>query len=211
VENLLNKMNFKKDKYLVKKNILSKEMCDFMYHYFFLRVKVADTLFKTTYISNSDTDWGTWADPQVPNTFSIYGDIATETLLMKLRPVMEKATNLKLVETYSYARVYKKGDVLKKHLDRKSCDISTTLNLGGDPWPIFLKDTNNKTIKVNLKPGDMLIYSGCELEHWREEFTGNKCIQTFLHFNKAKKKDSNQYDNRLHLGLPCWFKEKFNK
>jgi hypothetical protein len=25
-----------------------------------------------------------------------------------------------------------------------------------------------KGIKVDLKPGDMLVYSGCELEHWRE-------------------------------------------
>ena len=45
--------------------------------------------------------------------------------------------------------------------------ISTTLNLGGDPWPIYL-DPTGKTrsslgIKVDLKPGDMLIYSGCDL------------------------------------------------
>ena len=27
-------------------------------------------------------------------------------------------------------------------------------------------------IKVDLKPGDMLLYSGCELEHWRDPFPG---------------------------------------
>ena len=204
-------MSFKNNKYLIKRRIVSKEMCDFFYNYFFIKMKVADTLFKTTYISQTDVDWGIWNDSQVPGTFSTYSDIAMETLLMKLKPIMEKATALDLVETYSYARVYKKGDVLKKHTDRKSCDISTTLNLGGDNWPIFLKDKNKKIIKVNLKPGDMLVYSGCELEHWREKFKGTKCIQTFLHYNKTKTKNNNKHDGRLHLGLPSWFKDRFKK
>ena len=33
----------------------------------------------------------------------------------------------------------KPGDVLHRHKDRFSCEISTTLNLGGDPWPIHLE------------------------------------------------------------------------
>ena len=106
-------------------------------------------------------------------------------------------------------RATKKGDVLKKHIDRKSCAVSTTLNLGGDMWPIFLI-ANNKKIKVELKPGDMLIYKGCELEHWRDEFKGTKCIQTFLHYNEDKK-NANKYDGRVHLGLPNWFKNRFKK
>jgi len=32
----------------------------------------------------------------------------------------------------------KKGDELKRHKDRFSCEVSTTVNLGGDSWPIFL-------------------------------------------------------------------------
>ena len=119
--------------------------------------------------------------------------IAMETLLQEVKPVMEKHTGLKLSETYSYARIYKNGDVLASHKDRYSCEISTTLNLGGDPWPIYLDPTGKKGqagIKVDLKPGDMLIYSGCDLEHWREEFTGKDCGQVFLHYNKANSKSS---------------------
>ena len=37
--------------------------------------------------------------------------------------------------------LYKQGDELKRHKDRPSCEISTTLNLGGDPWPIFIDGT----------------------------------------------------------------------
>ena len=63
-----------------------------------------------------------------------------ETLLMKVLPKM-KETGLQLYHTYSYARAYKKGDILKRHKDRPSCEISTTINLGGAPWPIFIDGT----------------------------------------------------------------------
>ena len=54
----------------------------------------------------------------------------------------------------------------------------------------------------------MLIYSGCDLEHWREEFTGKDCGQVFLHYNKASSKTAkeNQFDNRPFIGLPSWYK-----
>jgi hypothetical protein len=55
-----------------------------------------------------------------------------ETLLMKMLPIMKERTGLDLIPTYSYARVYEKGAILKRHKDRPSCEISTTLNLGGD-------------------------------------------------------------------------------
>ena len=62
-----------------------------------------------------------------------------ETLLLACQPKMEKLTGIKLNPTYSYARIYKMGDELKRHKDRFSCEISTTMNLGGDEWPIYLE------------------------------------------------------------------------
>jgi hypothetical protein len=145
-----------------------------------------------------------------------------ETLLLYIQPILEKNTGLKLAPNYSYARIYKTGDILKRHKDRFSCEISTTLNLGGDEWPIFIeKDPkkggmkdgkyvtgNTKGIKVILKPGDMLIYKGNILEHWRDVFTGNECVQVFLHYNNTKTENSenNLFDTRPHLGLPAKFK-----
>ncbi|BCV06245.1 MAG: hypothetical protein CM15mV129_080 [uncultured marine virus] len=76
---------------------------------------------------------------QIPNTYSQYANMAMETLLLKCQPGMEKATGLKLYPAYTYARIYKKGDELKRHKDRFSCEISTTMNLGGDDWPIYLE------------------------------------------------------------------------
>ena len=204
-------MSFKKNKYSVLKKAISKELADFIFAYFLKKRKVAKFLFEQKYLSPFHTEHGIWNDDQVPNTYSHYGDIVMETLLEEVKPVMEKHTGLKLNETYSYARIYKKGDVLARHKDRYSCEISTTLNLGGDPWPIYLDPTGKTAqagIKVDLEPGDMLVYSGCDLEHWREEFKGKDCGQVFLHYNKAKSKTAkeNQFDQRPFIGLPAWYK-----
>ena len=173
--------------------------------------KVAHLLFETRWISPFTTEWGVWNDRQVPNTYSHYGDVVMETLLTKLKPKMEKETGYKLNETYAYARIYKKGDVLKRHKDRYSCEVSTTLHLGGDPWAIYLEPsgkTGRAGIKVDLNPGDMLLYAGGKVEHWRERFEGEKCCQVFLHYNNAKlpAAEKNKYDQRPFLGLPAWFR-----
>jgi hypothetical protein len=200
-------MSFKKNKYIIIKNAISKEIAKFVFDYFILKRQVAATLFETKSISPFSNSWGIWNDSQVLNTYSHYADIAMETLLIKVMPIMEKITKLKLIPNYSYARIYKKGDILKRHKDRFSCEISTTLNLGGDPWPIYLEPSCKeglKGIKVDLKPGDMLVYRGNELEHWREEFKGENCAQVFLHYNDINTKGAkeNIYDKRKHLGLP---------
>ena len=200
-----------KNNYKVIKQAISKELADFVYSYFLTKRQVARTFFDDRYISPFNNDWGVWNDPQVPETYSHYSDIAMETLLEKLTEPMSKETELNLIPTYSYARIYKKGDVLKRHKDRYSCEVSMTMNLGGDPWPIYLEpsgETDKEGIKVDLEPGDALIYRGCEVEHWREVFEGENCGQVFLHYNDAsgQNAEENRYDTRPFLGLPAWFK-----
>ena len=205
-------MSFKKNKYTIIKGAISEDLAKFCYDYFMMKKKVARTMFDTRYISQFTEYFGIWNDQQVPETYSHYSDIVMETLLVKLLPIMEKNTGLKLNPNYSYARIYKKGDILHRHKDRFSCEISTTLNLGGNSWPIYLEPSGKeglKGIKVDLKSGDMLVYRGNELEHWRESFKGENCAQVFLHYNNLKTKGSkeNIYDRRPHLGLPAWFKK----
>ena len=57
---------------------------------------------------------------------------------------------------------------------------------------------------MKLNPGDMLIYKGNELEHWREPFEGDHCAQVFLHYNNVETQgaEENLFDGRPHLGLP---------
>ena len=216
---------FKKKKYTVIKQAISKDLAIFVMNYFLMQKQVYDTCRAARYLSPFETIIGYYErkNEQIPNTYAQYANMAMETLMLKCQPIMEKTTGLKLDPNYTYARIYKKGDELKRHKDRFSCEISTTMNLGGDPWPIYLSPNENvgapdgknitvaskaKGIKVDLKPGDMLVYRGIELEHWREKFKGKKCVQVFFHYNNretpgAKK---NILDKRPHLGLPNWFR-----
>ena len=217
-------MSFKEKKYTIKKGAISKEMTSFIYDYVSLKRKTARTMFDVNYLSPYTEYFVVWNDQQVPETYSHYADIVMETLLENLRPLMEKETGLSLLPTYSYFRIYKKGDILKRHKDRAACSVSTTMNLGGDPWPIFINPNQNEGVhktqdyvpsnspgvKVELKPGDMLIYSGCDLEHWREPFEGDNNAQVFLHYNNKSEPNARaqKFDTRMHLGLPSWFKGK---
>ena len=218
---------FKKNKYGIIHQAVSKNLATFIYNYFLMKKQVYDSCLKERYISPYETLLGYYEEKhsQIPDTYACYADIVMETLMLKCQPIIEKTTGLKLQPAYTYVRLYKKEDVLKRHKDRFSCEISTTLFLGGDPWSIYLSPNENvgrpdvvksitraskaKGIKVDLKPGDMLVYRGCELEHWREKFKGKFCAQVFLHYNNKKTKGSvqNLFDKRPHLGLPAWFKK----
>ena len=206
-------------KYKVIKKAVSYELANFCYNYFLLKRDAVSFMYDNNITAESPI-LGRWDDPQVPGAYSIYGDFVMETLLMKVLPVMKEKTGMDLVPTYSYARVYQTGSELKRHKDRPSCEISTTLNLGGDNWPIFIDPTGSDNVideyknihkpgappgvEITLEPGDMLMYSGCELEHWRKPFKGKLCGQVFLHYNHANGRfaKSNLYDKRPMLGVP---------
>ena len=211
---------FEDKKYMVIRNAVSYELANFGYNYLLLKREASKWMRDNNYISKFTPGFGTWEDTQIPNTYSQYGDFFMETLMMKVFPIMQKRTRLRLVPCYTYTRVYKKGDILKRHSDRPSCEISTTLHLGGQLWPIFLDPTGTKSVineekqiikpnaptgfPIDLEVGDMLVYSGCELEHWREPFQGNHCAQVFLHYNNIDGPfgTQNKFDKRPLLGIP---------
>ena len=213
-------MSFKKNKYQVLRNAISKDLAAFCYKYLQISAEADHWMLNNGLTHAGNKLVGNFNDAQVPNSYAKYADRVMETLLVDTIKVMQKKTGLRLVPTYSYCRLYKTGNILKRHKDRPSCEISTTLNLGGDNWPIFIDPTGSDNviderkgmnkhgapngIKVDLKPGDMLIYSGCDLEHWREPFQGRLCGQVFLHYNHADGQfaKSNLYDKRPMLGIP---------
>ena len=211
---------FKEKKYMVIRNAISYELANFAFNYLLLKREAVKWMHKNNYISEFTPGFGKWNDKQVPNTYSCYGDMFMETLMMKVLPIMQQRTDMNLIPCYTYTRIYKKRDILRRHSDRPSCEISTTLHLGGDPWPIFLDPTGQKTvideykqihkpnapkgISIDLEVGDMLVYSGCELEHWREPFEGDNCAQVFLHYNNVDGPfgTQNKFDKRPLLGIP---------
>jgi hypothetical protein len=212
-------MSFKTKKYQVIKGALSKELANFIFNYMMLQRDAVDFMVKNQKVNPYNPFMGKRDDKQIPGAYSKYADWVMETLLMFMIPIMKTKTGMELIPTYSYTRLYEKGNILHRHKDRPSCEISTTLHLGGDEWPIFLDPTGGnfvideyknihkpgapKGVRVDLKVGDMLIYSGCELEHWREPFQGNVCSQVFLHYNHANGPyaKTNLFDKRPMLGV----------
>ena len=213
-------MSFKKNKYQVIRGAISKELADVAYRYLQISAEADNWMINNYTTHKGNPLVGNFHDKQVPGSYAKYSDRLMEVLLVKTIDTMQKKTGLKLVPTYSYTRLYRTGNILNRHKDRPSCEISTTLCLGGDHWPIYLDPTGENTVideykgiikpgapvgvEVNLKPGDMLIYSGCELEHWRKPFEGKLCGQVFLHYNHADGQfaKSNLYDKRPLLGIP---------
>ena len=213
-------MSFKSKKYQVIRKALSQELSNFIFNYMLLQRDAVDYMMKHNGLGPVAFFMGYRTDPQVPGPYSKYADWVMETLLEYMKPVMKAKTGMMLLPTYSYTRLYERGNILNRHKDRASCEVSATLNLGGDLWPIFLdpsgkgswvnkekgiyKPADLKGIQIDLKPGDMLIYSGCELEHWREPFKGDVCSQVFLHYNHAEGPlaKTNLFDKRPLLGVP---------
>ena len=186
----------------VLKEVITPELADFLHRYLLLKEGAARELsynygYQAPY-------WGTFTDEQVPGAWSCYGDVGLEALLIQVMPTIAEVTNTELVPTYSYTRVYRTGDSLAKHKDRPSCSISCTLNIGGDPWPIFIEDLGGGTHKCTLAPGEGIVYQGQLLDHWREELKGTECTQAFLHYNDKSSKEANLYDGRPKLGMPAY-------
>lgn len=122
-------------------------------------------------------------DDQSKNAGSFYNKKKMDELHSKLLNKMEKITRLQLFKTYTYFRIYYKGAMLAPHIDRAACEISVSLNIGGNDWALGCFDYEHNPTHVLLKPGDGLVYHGCDLIHWRPgKFKGKKLVQCFLHY-----------------------------
>jgi len=110
-----------------------------------------------------------------------------------IRMKLEKELGRKLYNTYYYDRYYFPGQELTRHADRDACEISVTVhistNLTGDDadWSIWIKTPDTyadekktqvlvpgENRSVILKPGDGMVYKGCERPHWRDPMPAGK-------------------------------------
>jgi hypothetical protein len=120
-----------------------------------------------------------------------------------LQPIIEKITGKRLLPTYSYIRIYYKNAILEKHTDRDSCEYSASICIKNDrePWNFWLKNIHDNNTCISLEEGELIIYKGNELEHWREKYNNNEHIQFFLHYVDRDGKNSEwKFDKRKKLG-----------
>ena len=134
-------------------------------------------------------------DEQCPKSLGIYDMWAFVELLVEKTPVIASITEEPMFPTYSYARMYKKNEVLERHIDRGACEVSVTLHLGSDgvEWPIYFETPDKQTVAINLKPGQAAVYLGCIAPHWRDAYEGTDYRQVFLHYVRARGKNRHCY------------------
>ena len=177
----------KEKKYIVVKNFLTSN-----------EAKLLTTYCKTMHRSNL-TNFDLKQNDNGDTCF--YGDPLMESLMLQKRKLMQDKTSLTLLPTYAFWRMYTLNSDLKPHKDRPSCEVSVTVKFGSDgkPWPIYMDGTS-----VELDDGDAVIYAGCDVEHWREEYKGDWHAQAFLHYVDANGPYTDWHkDKRELFGTTC--------
>tara|TARA_S200002703_G_scaffold79079_1_gene68078 strand:+ start:263 stop:850 length:588 start_codon:yes stop_codon:yes gene_type:complete len=192
MENYLDN-DFKDKKFKIIRNFLDEDFVRFIQQYFFIRFRSGDA--NESFLQDDQTDFG----------YSFYGDSLCETILDNSVDHLSKITGIKLLPTYSFVRLYQYGDELKLHRDRPECEISATLSLGfcDEVHPIYFSDNEDGSSphKIILNPGDLCLYRGCDLYHWREKLTQRWYLQCFLHYVDSEGPYRyNIYDGRKFLG-----------
>lgn len=129
---------------------------------------------------------GNKSDEQVPTAHSVHNPHFGLIMLCNKCFEVGKFVEANVFPTYCYSRLYRKGNVLKRHTDRMACEISVTLHLDGDKeWPIWVQTPDGEKVSVELESGDALLYLGCLIPHWREAYKGNRYSQLFLHYVRS--------------------------
>ena len=161
----------------------------------FIKEDYAISLSKQYIDSKNELD----IDKFVPDAFVSYNSILGLEILSNTLSEVSRHVEESLLPTYCYTRIYKSYDYLKKHTDRRACEISITLHLDSDdtystPWPIYIETPEGKSVGVSLKPGDAMIYLGCIAPHWREPYVGKGYYsQLFLHYVRSRGSYNDQY------------------
>src|SRR3569832_2076378 len=164
--------HFARNGYAVIPGLLAPALTDFFWSY--IHTKYASGLM-------------IWGDALVPMTPAAYADSAAEGLLDFVQPQIDAIAGLDLFPTYSYLRIYKRGDKMLSHRDRPACEFSDSLNIGqstADHWPLFVENASGGA-RVDLRPGDALLYRGIDLFHCRNPYAGLQLMQVVLHWVDA--------------------------
>ena len=189
---------FNKQGYLHIPNFIDETTLSLLRHYLFLRIKAGHANFSAAEKQ----------DAQAPFSHSFYADPLAETILDRGAKTISSYIGESVVPTYSFTRMYGRGDELIRHRDREACEISASLHIarpkGSEISPLFFSKNRDGSdaSSVLLEPSDIVIYKGCDIWHWREKFVDHKWyLQIFLHYVRENGPNKGHiYDRRPMLG-----------
>lgn len=128
-------------------------------------------------------------DSQYKNSFGRGALPFFDDLMARLTPRISQTVGIPLKPSASYVRLYQRGSVLHKHLDRPELEHTMSLTLGktvSTDWPLLAEDQHKQTISLTVPVGAGAMLSGRRLPHWREPLEcadDEYVVQLFLHWS----------------------------
>lgn len=215
---------FMQDRYVVLKNLIPKDIINMTLDNWKAHEESSDS---GIYREESDITYKNPAS-SIGKSTAMYSAPWAIALHNWLHEELKRHIDINLGITYAYSRKYERGAYLGSHLDRPSCEISATLCLDyksddNSPWPIWVRNDKNyigaeaETVRVEsqalsqrerkkngcksllLEPGDILLYQGPNIPHWRDYFLGDYSYHIFVHFynrNSEMRKIEGFYHDR---------------
>jgi len=178
---------------------MNKQLLETNYLYIpnFITSRKAKSLSKKFKLDHEENNYQ--GDAQAPNSACVYGyDPANKLMHEKVKELSE-IVGESLLPTYTYCRIYVKGEELVPHTDRPACELTVSVNLDADKvWPIYIHDADYNEQEIILNPGDAAVFLGCFMDHWRNKFDGEFCSQFFLHYVRENGCAANQADDKVN-------------
>jgi len=205
---------FETNGYCVVRNFFSKDFINTVANYYKLKYQV------TKYLGEKKVVLG--VNSEFVSGYRYYADTLCESILLSHGQKISEILGLNISPTYTLARIYEEGDKLLPHIDRDACEISATcpVYIADDrPSIIYISEytaskfnyngiltyenaRSGKFNKVELYPGDVVFYKGCERYHWRDPLESPLLIHFFMHMvqTDGMYKDL-VYDDRPIMGV----------
>lgn len=139
-----------------------------------LKENIPDELGQFTYIKMGSNEFmvskTSDVEQQVPGSISRYNYPPYINFHTQIRLKLEKIIGEKLYNTYFYDRFYFANQELVKHIDRDSCEISISVQIGSNsdkPWEFCLRSLKGEEKSLKIEDGSGILYLGCDVLHWR--------------------------------------------
>lgn len=192
-------MSLETEKFVLIKNAISKDVCKLVAREFRMARDMA------ALIPNSKKMFP-YGDEQVENSFSWYSPLCFEALSDSIiKPIVEKTIGELVYPTYSYARIYYHGATMARHIDRSASEYSVSCCIDVDydhKWHLGVETIKGEKIYIEQEPGDIILYKGNDVYHWRDAYSGTEQINAFMFYVRANgPKAELKYDTRPLLGM----------
>lgn len=136
----------------------------------------------------------TKCDNRCPKSNSVYGAKNHKQYMKKISNIITDEIGIDLIPTFVYSRIYRRGETLHPHTDRKECEYSASITLGysgKSSWEIFIEDYTGKIHCFTPSIGEAVIFKGNTMKHYRNEFLDDWQTQSIFSFVNSQGNDAN--------------------